>query len=337
MKVVLAMVVRDEADIVDAHVAFHLNAGVDLVLATDHRSVDGTSEILDAYAREGYARVWREDGEWNRQGEWMTRMAREAASDLGADWVLLSDGDEIWWPRGGSLKEVLAEVPSRYGITRAISRYFVPRPDDDRSFAERLTVRLTPRAPINDPATPFRPVAKIALRAHPRVTVGNGNHSIDGTPFLPLEAWTPVELLHFPLRSAAQCAEKYRKTWLAWQVNLRADIARARSMHDEGGSERFFERVVVDDDSLKRGLGDGTLVRDTRFRDALRLLGGAEVAAGGSRFSLPPAAPRLSFRSPTVDEDAEYAVEAAVLREANVVRASRHLDAVAHKLVAGSA
>ena len=55
MKVVLAMVVRDEADILDAQLAFHLNAGVDLVLATDHRSVDGTTEILDRYAREGYA------------------------------------------------------------------------------------------------------------------------------------------------------------------------------------------------------------------------------------------------------------------------------------------
>ena len=94
-------------------------------------------------------------------------MARAAATEHGADWVLLGDADELWWPRGGSLKDVLAEVPQRYGIVRAISRYFVPRPDDERSFAERMTVRLTPRAPINDPATPFRPVAKLAHRAHP--------------------------------------------------------------------------------------------------------------------------------------------------------------------------
>ena len=334
MKVVLALVVRDEADILDAHLAFHLNAGVDLVLAVDHRSVDGTTDILDRYAREGYVQVTREDGDWTRQGKWMTTMARAAATEHGADWVLLSDGDELWWPRGGSLKDVLAEVPQRYGIVRAISRYFVPRPDDDRSFAERMTVRLTPRAPINDPATPFRPVAKLAHRAHPGVVVGNGNHAVSGTSFVPLEAWTPIELLHFPLRSAAQCARKYRKTWLAWQVNLRGDIARARTMFEEGAGDSFFERVVVDDAALGRGLASGTLVRDLRFRDALRTLAGTDILRPDERkrFPLPADAPDLVFSSPTLDEDTGYAVDVAVLREANVVRACRHLDGLAPRL-----
>ena len=233
----------------------------------------------------------------------MTTMARAAATEHGADWVLLSDGDELWWPRGGSLRDVLAEVPQRYGIVRAISRYFVPRPDDDRSFAERMTFRLTPRAPINDPATPFRPVAKLAHRAHPGVVVGNGNHAVSGIPLVPLEAWTPIELLHFPLRSAAQCARKYREDL----ARLAGEPPRGhRSRPDdveEGAGESFFERVVVDDAALERGLAEGSLVRDTalpgRASDARR---SRDLQRG--RASAIPAAGRCSrlvFPSPTLD------------------------------------
>ncbi len=56
MKLVQTLLVRDEADIVDTQIAYHLNAGVDFVIATDHESRDGTTEILESYARDGHLR-----------------------------------------------------------------------------------------------------------------------------------------------------------------------------------------------------------------------------------------------------------------------------------------
>jgi acetyl-CoA carboxylase carboxyltransferase component len=57
-------------------------------------------------------------------------MARLAAAEFGADWVINTDADEFWWPREGSLREILAAVPPRYGIVQAFWRSFVPRVDD---------------------------------------------------------------------------------------------------------------------------------------------------------------------------------------------------------------
>src|SRR6266516_4810433 len=137
MKLVMTLVVRDEADIVDAQLAYHLNAGVDFVLATDHASQDGTTEILKSYEREGYLRLFREQGAM-RESDWRTRMARLAATEYAADWVINTDADEFWMPRRGTLKEALSAVPEEFGVVWAITRHFLPRPGNMESFAERM-------------------------------------------------------------------------------------------------------------------------------------------------------------------------------------------------------
>ncbi len=74
----------------------------------------------------------REPGDDLRQSEWVTRMARLAATELGADWVLNADADEFWWPqRREPQGRCSTAVPERYGVVRGAWRNFVPRPDDE--------------------------------------------------------------------------------------------------------------------------------------------------------------------------------------------------------------
>ena len=311
MKLALTLLAKNEADVIDANIAYHLGAGVDLVVATDNGSTDGTLEILERYESEGVLHLIREPSTDFRQGEWVTRMARLAA-DRGADWVINADADEFWWPRAGTLKEVLERLPERYGIVHGVWRPFVARPDDGSHFAERMTVRLSMQAAINDPTNPFRPARKAMHRAHPNVRVRDGNHDVEGTPLVKLQGWYPLEVFHLPLRSRAQVETKY------------AGGARRglRFVPDEDRLDAAADPLVVDEVELQRGLAENLLVEDTRLRDALRTLAGASPLPQQVDFRREV----LTFPRPSVVDDALFAVEAAVVSQADDVRVRRQVD-----------
>jgi hypothetical protein len=267
MKIVMTLLARNEADILDAQLAFHLNAGVDFVVAIDNGSDDGTTEILERYARDGRLDFTLDEGEL-RQAEWVTRLARRAATEFGADWVINSDADEFWWPRGGSLKDVFAAVPPRFGGVRGMWRHFAPRPFGDAFFAERMTVRVC--NPGADDDSPYSPRYKTAHRADPEVEVLTGNHRADGKDLEPLPAWYPIDVLHFPIRSLEHLTAKYLRWWALLGTNFSEAVHEA---HSRGALRELYESYVIDDDALARGVVDGTLAVDTRLRDALRSLG----------------------------------------------------------------
>jgi Glycosyl transferase family 2 len=318
MKLVMTLRARDEADVLESQISYHLAAGVDFFVAIDHRSTDGTTEILESHARQGHVHVIREEDEEMREGEWATRMARVAAREFGADWVISSDADEFWWPRGESLKDVLESIPARYGIVRALLRHFVPRPDDGTPFAERLVIRTSTSAPINDPTSLFRPNLKSIHRADPDVTLASGAHTLVGSGLMPLRGWYPIELLHFPIRSFDQFDRKYTHLGTSLRTGRNAYYEEVHRARGEGTLDAYYESLVVDDSSLERGLSEGSLVVDTRVRDALRAIHEGK---------------KPTFTRPSVVDEAAYAVDVAALGEADVVRLQRRLDTLEHRLV----
>jgi hypothetical protein len=328
----MTLLVRNEADIMDAQIAFHLNAGVDFVIATDNLSEDATTEVLESYAREGYLHLIREPGEELRQAEWVTKMARLAATDFGADWVLNTDADEFWWPLGGSLKALLSEVPPRFGTVRALLRNFVPRSAADAPFSERMIVRETPTDAGR--LSPLRVQDKVAHRAHPNVAVVMGNHDVSWDGLVDLRGWYPIEVLHFALRAPEQCARKLAYWFKYWEAQgpergLQPGFDALR----EGRVDEYYASLAVDDDALADGLADGSLEVDTRLRDVLRALRKAEPVPLRGYLLPAEGAPPLIFPLPTVRERAEYAAEITVGSERDsVVKVERRLDEAGRRL-----
>jgi Glycosyl transferase family 2 len=327
MRVVQTLVVRDEVDVVDAQLGYHLNAGVDFVIATDHDSRDGTTEILESYERGGCLRLIRERGEM-RDAEWRTRMARAAASEYGADWVINTDADEFWMPRGGTLKDVLGAIPERVGVVWALTSHFVPRPDDGALFAERMTARFSPQAALNDPTSPYRPHAKVAHRADPDIVVWFGSHRVDSPRLAPLSGWHPAEVFHFPFRSLEQYERKNVRR--ARGDKPLGQYVKGLQAREEGRIESVYGLLVIDDATLSKGLADGSLVIDNRLRDALtsRPLDSGRVRLPLSSSARSPLAP---VEHP---EPARFARDEAALRDADVVRVARRLDDLRPRLEA---
>jgi hypothetical protein len=314
MRVVLTVLVRDEADVIDAQVAYHLNAGVDFVIATDHESQDGTTEILEAYERDGVLRLIREQGPV-QESAWRTRMARLAAVEHGADWVINTDADEFWMPRGESLSGVLAAVSRDYGVVHALSRHFVPRPGLEGLFSERMTARVAYPAAVNDPVSPYRPSSKAAHRGDPAVTVVHGAHGAHVS--LPqLRGWFPADVLHFPYRSLEQYERKNARR--AHGVHSLGQYVRGVEADRRGKLADAYRALVIDDNALAQGVANGSLVIDTRLRDALRYAG--EPERHGS------VAPLATMANGVLVGDA------AALADANVVRLQRTVDDLGARL-----
>lgn len=270
-----------------------------------------------------------------RQEEWVTRMARLAATDFGADWVVNADADEFWWPRAGSLKDVLALVPDRYGVVRGCWRHFLPRAGGD-VFAERMTVRLGTPAHPGAKETIFHAHQKVAHRGDPSVAIEPGNHDATGADLPPpIRGWHPLEVLHFSLRSVAQLERKAVRDWRGWVRNPHGPTLHQVLVYEaqrEGRLDEYFHSFVSSDEDLERGIADGTLAIDTRLRDALRTLRDED---GSFRLPDRERSASLAFFRPGVQEDALYAGEASVLIEVDgVVRAEQRVDAFEARLAA---
>lgn len=186
---------KDEVDIVEASM-LRMLAQVDVVIAADNGSTDGTREILDELAQSHPLEVHDDPEVGYYQSQKISALVAEAAQ-RGATYVVPFDADEIWISPQGRIGDVLAEQPSSMAVAAAPILNYVAAADDDPSLPPLERIRWRRREPL--------PLPKVACRPALPVTMDQGNH---GARWPTEIVHGLLEVHHFPYRSPAQFLSK---------------------------------------------------------------------------------------------------------------------------------
>jgi hypothetical protein len=281
MRFVVTVMVRDEVDIIAAMVEHHLAQGADLIIATDNGSVDGTTEVLQQYADLGVLELHHDPVFRKQQHAVVTGMARRAATEHHADWVINADADEFWAPcdRDLTLRSALQAIPLSLNAFTVPVTNLVGPPAMRGSGVDRLVWRDL-RTPEQLQAVGIfaQPTDDVVHRGHPDVNVAQGNHFVSLESTGQPDPAHALEVLHLPWRSWQQFEQKVVKAGLAYEAN--PTLRPSRNHHGMADYRRHLAGrltyAFLVRQPLERDLGDGeaagAFVYDPWLRDHLHVL-----------------------------------------------------------------
>jgi hypothetical protein len=281
MKIVALLSVKDEVEVISASINQLRSIGVDLIIAYDDGSRDGTLDVLEALTT-------------NKNDLWVVhvdRVGREAVTEswrltwarrADADWVLFSDADELWIPATGSLRDCCSLANTdiltvdRFNVPLTQRGPLVPDELSPSSYEDLLLcVGKIPDFHLSieqHPDTPWilgAPIGpKVLARRDVIGTVATGGHSVEAIGDRPPRRARPPDLLiaHLPFttferfeRKVTNITEMVRATpeffsgYVAWHWWRWASILEAGHLREE------FERQVFSDQLLSDLLNAGVI------------------------------------------------------------------------------
>lgn len=278
MKLVMTLLVWNAEDTIRENLTYHRAQGVDFFIVTDHLSTDSTVDILQSFEKRGWLHLIHERSETYEQGTWVTRMARLAALEFAADWLIHNDADEFWWPVKGSLKSTLAGLDSNtnVAVARRSNYVFTPKPwyRGRSTFLDLIYREVTSKNALGAPLPP-----KVAHRAHPDVIMPNGNHHVEniGTQCI---AYNALEVFHYPVRSREQWREKILVGFRPVIDNAAASAGGMfgtwkylhRKASERDGFNTLLKEYTYTPKRIRQALKEGNVVLDMRLRDFIKKL-----------------------------------------------------------------
>ena len=220
MKLVMTLLVRDEADIIAQNLDHHLAQGVDAFIVTDNGSIDDTLTILRGYERRGLLEVIEEPVQNYAQAVWVTRMAERAVA-INADWVIHADADEFWIAaqQGRRVRDVVEQLSQAEPVHR-VQRWnaVLRRRQANVSRIEPLEICWYDSNSCNSAGNPLPP--KLLHRARSGVQIDQGNHGLRWPdPGVAIHSNSDLLILHVPLRGYCHYERKIQQGGRSYAAN----------------------------------------------------------------------------------------------------------------------
>ena len=282
MKIAAHLGVKDEVELIEKTIS-HLRAiGVDLIIAVDSYSTDGTADILEAYrSDDDFWFVQMSDLEPDGPDKLWLRKNLELVQEADADWVIFLDADEHWIPASGSLRDCSAlndsDVLSVDRFNIALGPHGPMMPDE--LIPQRYEELLLFVEPIPDfrahlqanPDTPWIrgvPVPKVMVRPERICAVSDGMHDVIAVDNVSLRRTKPGDLLitHLPFttrtrfkrkvdnaRKVIAAHDEYLGKHLAWHWRHWLTLA------EQGRIDEEFDRQALSAEAIAELRASGVI------------------------------------------------------------------------------
>lgn len=213
MKLVMTILCKNEADIIEDNIRFHSAQGVDAFLVMDNASSDETPNILERLKSEFDITVVHNSSSNYHQAKWMTGLAKKARKELAADFVISNDADEFWaCKKGGSLKSYLCLSDAVLTVKRFNYVQSAEDMEGGRSYwlSENKVsspILYSKEDQLKRPGLAM-PLVKISPKTivNPKglIKIRGGNHWVRHLKFWGFREELEIEVHHFPIRSYEQ-------------------------------------------------------------------------------------------------------------------------------------
>lgn len=256
-KLVMTLLVRDEEEIIEQNICFHLNNGVDFIIVTNNNSVDKTSDILEKYRKMGYLTYLNQSSETFEQSKWVSNMANIAIDKYSADFLIHVDADEFWYPSHGTLKDCIDDETD-LSIVNVVN-YLPQYNTNDESY---LNDNYVVSNGINCPKEyNKKDVNKYLLyRYHPKIitsskyrNIGMGNHVVVDNNGVKPKWNNNIQIHHFPIRSFNNFKTKVINGGKSLSNNLERDLnmgwqwRKWYEIYESGEIERAYKELCMTD------------------------------------------------------------------------------------------